>query len=54
MTAGGVVHPAVIATQQAIMARTNEDGVMWVIYVEVAIAVSLVLFIVWWTMRGKK
>ncbi len=54
LTAGGEVHPAATAAQQAIMDRTNEDGDMWVIYVEVAIAVSLVLFIVWWTMRGKK
>jgi len=27
---------------------------MWVIYLEALLAVSLVLFIVWWTMRGRK
>jgi hypothetical protein len=26
---------------------------MWVIYLEALLAVSLVLLIVWWTMRGK-
>ena len=28
--------------------------VMWVIYLEALVAVTLVLFIVWWTMGGKK
>jgi len=27
---------------------------MWLIYVEAAVALILVLLIVWWTMRGKK
>jgi len=27
---------------------------MWVIYLEIVIALGLVLFIVWWTMRGRK
>jgi len=26
---------------------------MWVIYLEAAVAVGLVVLIVWWTMRGK-
>jgi hypothetical protein len=52
--AGGVVHAAATTAQQVIIARCNEDEVMWVIYLEVAVAVSLVLFIVWWTMRGPK
>jgi hypothetical protein len=34
--------------------RTDGYGVMWVIYLEVVIALSLVLLIVWWTMRGRK
>jgi hypothetical protein len=49
-----VVHAAAAAAQQAIIARCNGGKVMWVIYVEAAVAVSLVLFIVWWTMRGPK
>jgi hypothetical protein len=28
--------------------------IMWVIYLEAAVALALVLFIVWWTMGGKK
>jgi len=27
---------------------------MWVIYLEATVAVTVVLFVVWWTMRGKK
>ena len=27
---------------------------MWVIYLEAGVAVTLVLLIVWWTMRGHK
>ena len=36
------------------IARTVEERVMWVIYLEAAVALGLVLLIVWWTMRGKK
>jgi hypothetical protein len=36
------------------IARRVRKRVMWVIYVEAGVAVSLVLLIVWWTMRGKK
>lgn len=51
----GAVHPSAItiAITQAIMAPTCEDRIMWVIYLEAVLAVSLVLLIVWWTMRGK-
>jgi hypothetical protein len=35
------------------MATTCEDLIMWVIYLEAGLVVSLVLLIVWWTMRGK-
>jgi hypothetical protein len=51
----GMVHPSAItiAITQAIMARTCEGRIMWVIYLEALLAVSLVLLIVWWTMRGK-
>jgi len=27
---------------------------MWVIFLEAGIALALFLFIVWWTMRGKR
>jgi hypothetical protein len=27
---------------------------MWVIYLEAGAVLALVIFIVWWTMRGKK
>jgi hypothetical protein len=50
---GGVVQPTAIAITQAIMAPTCEDRIMWVIYLEAGLVVSLVLLIVWWTMRGK-
>jgi hypothetical protein len=50
---GDVVQPAAIAIAQAIMATTCEDLIMWVIYLEAGLVVSLVLLIVWWTMRGK-
>ena len=49
----GVVQPAAIAIAQAIMAATCKDRIMWVIYLEAGLVVSLVLLIVWWTMRGK-
>jgi hypothetical protein len=51
----GAVQPSAItiAITQAIMAPTCEDRIMWVIYLEALLAVSLVLLIVWWTMRGK-
>jgi hypothetical protein len=49
-----VVQPAATTNAQAIIARTTRDGFMWVIYLEAAVAVTLVLLIVWWTMRGKK
>lgn len=51
---GRVVQPAASTTAQAIMARTTGGRFMWVIYIEAAVAVTLVLLIVWWTMRGKK
>lgn len=49
----GVVQPVAIVIAQAIMAPTCEDRIMWVIYLEAGLVVSLVLLIVWWTMRGK-
>jgi hypothetical protein len=49
----GAVQPAAIATAQAIMAATCKDRIMWVIYLEAGLVVSMVLLIVWWTMRGK-
>ena len=42
-----------IAITQAIMAPNCKDRIMWVIYLEAGLVVSLVLLIVWWTMRGK-
>jgi hypothetical protein len=36
-----------------IAARTDGKRVMWVIYLEAIAAVTMVLLIVWWTMRGK-
>lgn len=30
------------------------NRIMWVIYLEAGVAVTLVLLIVWWTMRGKR
>jgi hypothetical protein len=36
------------------IARTDGERVMWVIYLEAIAAVSMVLLIVWWTMRGRK
>jgi len=48
-----VVQPVAIAIAQAIMAPTCKDRIMWVIYLEAGLVVSLVLLIVWWTMRGK-
>jgi hypothetical protein len=50
---GGVVQPTTIAITQAIMVPSCEDRIMWVIYLEAGLVVSLVLLIVWWTMRGK-
>jgi hypothetical protein len=38
----------------AIMNDLGKDLNVWVIYLEVVIALGLVLLIVWWTMRGKK
>jgi hypothetical protein len=37
-----------------IAARSDEERMMWVIYLEIVVAVGLVMLIVWWTMRGKK
>jgi hypothetical protein len=42
------------AIAQAMIARSDGERVMWVIYLEAGVALSLVLLIVWWTMRGKK
>jgi hypothetical protein len=42
------------AIAQAMIARSERERVMWVIYLEAGVALSLVLLIVWWTMRGKK
>ncbi|MCZ8107905.1 MAG: hypothetical protein ACK50I_16300 [Burkholderiales bacterium] len=51
----GVAQPARTAIAQAmIAARTDGERVMWVIYLEAGAAVTMVLLIVWWTMRGKK
>jgi hypothetical protein len=36
------------------IAATDGERVMWVIYLEAAVALVLVLFVVWWTMRGRK
>jgi hypothetical protein len=36
------------------IARSERERVMWVIYLEACVALGLVLLIVWWTMRGKK
>ena len=59
-------HPAIKPSEQAIIAspcpalrqgmpcRYMKRFVMWVIYLEALVAVTLVLFIVWWTMGGKK
>jgi predicted nucleic acid-binding Zn ribbon protein len=34
--------------------RRKERRTMWLIYLEAGIALTLVLVIVYWTMRGKK
>lgn len=66
--AGKGAHPVAIrvaAARQAIIERcgmriaapamaARVGLIMWVIYLEAAVAVTLVLFIVWWTMGGKK
>ncbi len=66
--AGSGAHPVAIrvaAARQAIIvwcgmriaapAMAAKVGfIMWVIYLEAAVALALVLFIVWWTMGGKK
>jgi hypothetical protein len=49
----GAVQPTANVITQAIMAPICKDRIMWVIYLEAVLAVSLVLLIVWWTMRGK-
>jgi hypothetical protein len=51
---GGVVQPAAASRVQAMIAATDGERLMWVIYLEAGVAIVLVLFIVWWTMRGKK
>jgi hypothetical protein len=53
-TSPGVVQPAIAASAQAMIAATDGERFMWVIYLEAGVAVFLVLLIVWWTMRGKK
>jgi hypothetical protein len=53
-TGGAEAHPTAEAIAQAMIARSERERVMWVIYLEAGVAVSLVLLIVWWTMRGKK
>jgi hypothetical protein len=50
---GAEAHPTVAAIAQAMITRSERERVMWVIYLEAVVAVSLVLLIVWWTMRGK-
>jgi hypothetical protein len=37
-----------------IAARTDGKRVMWVIYLEIGVALGMVALIVWWTMRGRK
>jgi hypothetical protein len=49
-----VVQPAAASSAQAMIAATDGERVMWVIYLEAAVALVLVLFVVWWTMRGRK
>jgi hypothetical protein len=29
-------------------------SIMWLIFLEAGVALALLLFIVWWTMRGKR
>ena len=51
----GAAQPASTAIAQAMIAAlTDGERVMWVIYLEAGAAVTMVLLIVWWTMRGKK
>jgi len=45
------VH-AIIATHEHATDRVVFS--MWVIYLEAGAVLALVIFIVWWTMRGKK
>jgi hypothetical protein len=40
--------------RQAIIGARTRGRLMWVIYLEATVAVTVVLFVVWWTMRGKK
>jgi hypothetical protein len=42
------------ASRQAIIGSRTRGRLMWVIYLEATVAVTVVLFVVWWTMRGKK
>jgi hypothetical protein len=42
------------ASRQAIIGARTRGRLMWVIYLEATVAVTVVLFVVWWTMRGKK
>lgn len=53
-----VDRQAIIASRSAPRldgrAPSRKRSGMWVIYLEALLAVSLVLFIVWWTMRGRK
>jgi hypothetical protein len=53
-TGGAEAHPTADAIAQAMIARSERERDMWVIYLEAGVALSLVLLIVWWTMRGKK
>jgi hypothetical protein len=36
------------------MAQHRAIARMWVIFLEAGVVLVLVVFIVWWTMRGKK
>jgi hypothetical protein len=47
------VHAAAAMPAAAIITRADQGRGMWVIYLEAAVAVGLVVLIVWWTMRGK-
>ena len=46
---GGVVRCAVQSVQ-----LIHDRESMWLIFLEAGVALALLLFIVWWTMRGKR
>ena len=44
----------IAASSAAIESRLTERQGMWVIYLEAAGILALVLFLVWWTMKDRK